>query len=567
MYHPTIEDVQTVVNKLNERYKIDATIINKSQLEFILEKPQMHIFGQEQYPKLYQKAAVLMEGLTKIHALSDGNKRCAMMLAEFMINYNGAELVMPLKAVRLSVDTAMDEDDKMTEEIQQWFKVHIANNRNQLTILLLERVAEESIITNLLNQNRSREAEDLVGKWLAFDSYPEHRIGWSQLTQKWKRLDPNTMKDDQTKIFTTWQKYINPYNQKYHASFINTNINNTADLIVVNHTLEELVCYEQEIQRVEKSLANTHDAKMLFAQALVLGMFGYFTEALECNKKMLKIDPTQHDFYHYMALLYAGLQNYERSVVIFKQYLKLNPHDAGAHSEIARVLNDLNKNEDALGEINKSIEIEPRESESHYVKSVIQIGLGDFKGAKKSIEYALKIKPTKSDYLELLGRILIEIGRYNEAVEVLEVAIEKEPKSMLRVHYMAHAYALMKKYDKAVQYYQLVLQNEPGNHEALFNIGVVYLKLRRYTKALEYLKKGLVIDPASQLGLDSMGFVLMAIGKHDDALKYLKQSIELDDEDMQPVFNKLKTFVKQNKVNRALSVLGEIYKKHHGEKL
>ncbi len=46
------------------------------------------LYGHELYPELYQKAATIMEVLTKSHVLSDGNKRCAMKVAELMISYN-----------------------------------------------------------------------------------------------------------------------------------------------------------------------------------------------------------------------------------------------------------------------------------------------------------------------------------------------------------------------------------------------------------------------------------------------------------------------------------------------
>ena len=67
-----------------------------------------------------------METITKAHVLSDGNKRTAMLVAQLMIDTNGGRLVLPLKSVRLSVDTAMD--DAMPEIIRQWFKVHTAMN-------------------------------------------------------------------------------------------------------------------------------------------------------------------------------------------------------------------------------------------------------------------------------------------------------------------------------------------------------------------------------------------------------------------------------------------------------
>ena len=53
--------------KRKEFYGTDTAIMNRGQLELILDKPRMVLCGKEQYPELYQKAAVLMESICKAH--------------------------------------------------------------------------------------------------------------------------------------------------------------------------------------------------------------------------------------------------------------------------------------------------------------------------------------------------------------------------------------------------------------------------------------------------------------------------------------------------------------------
>ena len=74
MHYPTVQDVEAIIKKINEHDKMNATIINEGQLEFALARPRIQVYGHEHYPELCHKAAILMEGLTKSHALSDGNK-------------------------------------------------------------------------------------------------------------------------------------------------------------------------------------------------------------------------------------------------------------------------------------------------------------------------------------------------------------------------------------------------------------------------------------------------------------------------------------------------------------
>ena len=187
MLYLELRHVQAIIRKLNRKYNTGIDIINRGQLEFALEKPKMNFYGQEQYPQLYQKAAVLMEALTKMHTLSDGNKRTAMLVAEMMIDANGGHLVLPLKSIRLSVDTAMDEDDKMSDVIKQWFKVHTATDACSLSAMLAELDAEEDTIRDLLGRGREGDANRLLDKWMAFDNYPDNRKACNELIARWKR--------------------------------------------------------------------------------------------------------------------------------------------------------------------------------------------------------------------------------------------------------------------------------------------------------------------------------------------------------------------------------------------
>ncbi len=184
-----MQNVELIIDELNLRYNVRIVIINQGQLEFALEKPKEKFNGVEMYPELYQKAAILMETMTKLHTLSDGNKRTAMLMAEFMIKANGGDMVLPLKATRLSVDVAMDADDGMRDEIQKWFKVHVAMNPYELSVMLKELIEEEEMIKNLLKSEKILQVRELLDKWLAFDNYPEYKKEWDELEEQWRQKD------------------------------------------------------------------------------------------------------------------------------------------------------------------------------------------------------------------------------------------------------------------------------------------------------------------------------------------------------------------------------------------
>ena len=186
-YSLTYDDMVGVIETLNRRHRVNSTVMNRGQLEAALEKPGLSMYGRVFYPELYQKAAVLMETICKSHCLSDGNKRASMMAAEYLVSANGATLVIPLKSVRLTVECAMDKDDRMSDELAMWFKAHIAQNPVQLAAMRGELIEERQIVAALLGQGEHGKAERVVDEWLAFDNYPEGRAMWDVLTDRWKK--------------------------------------------------------------------------------------------------------------------------------------------------------------------------------------------------------------------------------------------------------------------------------------------------------------------------------------------------------------------------------------------
>jgi death-on-curing protein len=52
-------------------------------------RPQVTVFGEDAYPTLADKAAALLHGIARNHALADGNKRLAWAAARVFLLMNG----------------------------------------------------------------------------------------------------------------------------------------------------------------------------------------------------------------------------------------------------------------------------------------------------------------------------------------------------------------------------------------------------------------------------------------------------------------------------------------------
>ncbi|MEI3611902.1 type II toxin-antitoxin system death-on-curing family toxin [Pseudogracilibacillus sp. SO30301A] len=63
-------------------------------IEYVCDKPFIITFGHEQYPDIFQKAAVLMTSLARGHYFFDGNKRTSAMATYSFLMKNGYELIV-----------------------------------------------------------------------------------------------------------------------------------------------------------------------------------------------------------------------------------------------------------------------------------------------------------------------------------------------------------------------------------------------------------------------------------------------------------------------------------------
>jgi death-on-curing protein len=96
-------------------------------LDLIAEKPFMEFFGEEMYPGLFLKAAVLMHGLIKAHCSNDGNKRTAVLAALTFLDINGYELdADPDDLFDVAIAVATNEMD--ANELASWLELHCIKN-------------------------------------------------------------------------------------------------------------------------------------------------------------------------------------------------------------------------------------------------------------------------------------------------------------------------------------------------------------------------------------------------------------------------------------------------------
>jgi len=84
-------DRETVELIAVEAIGIQFIVRDEGLLASALARPSSGFGGQEVYPDLWQKAAALLESLSRNHALVDGNKRTALVATVAFLEINGID--------------------------------------------------------------------------------------------------------------------------------------------------------------------------------------------------------------------------------------------------------------------------------------------------------------------------------------------------------------------------------------------------------------------------------------------------------------------------------------------
>lgn len=98
---------------------------DENRLKSVVSAPTQEVFGQEQYPDVFEKAAVYMRNIIGDHPFSDGNKRTGVTVAGVFLLRNKVRLsATPKELEDFAVKVAVDRLDIVA--IAEWLQEHAA---------------------------------------------------------------------------------------------------------------------------------------------------------------------------------------------------------------------------------------------------------------------------------------------------------------------------------------------------------------------------------------------------------------------------------------------------------
>jgi death on curing protein len=121
----TAEDLVEIATRI---LGAPAPVRDYGLLDAAAHRPQATLFGQDVYATTHERAAALLESVSRNHALVDGNKRLAWAATAVFYGLNGYDLDPPStsEAVELVVAVASEHPElaKVAERLAAWARPH-----------------------------------------------------------------------------------------------------------------------------------------------------------------------------------------------------------------------------------------------------------------------------------------------------------------------------------------------------------------------------------------------------------------------------------------------------------
>ena len=114
-------DLEIFVTQLK---RVGFHIRDLGLLESALVRPQTSLFGEDAYPTLELKAAVMVESIILNHPMVDGNKRSSWLALNLFVEMNDFEIIATQDEV---FDYVLDVANKRidSEQSAEWIRNHL----------------------------------------------------------------------------------------------------------------------------------------------------------------------------------------------------------------------------------------------------------------------------------------------------------------------------------------------------------------------------------------------------------------------------------------------------------
>ena len=329
--------------------------------------------------------------------------------------------------------------------------------------------------------------------------------------------------------------------------------------------------------------------------------------ATEYISKALKIDPENLDALKIQKnIIYSNAQkslknnDYNQSVIFFKQYIQLEPNDIQGFINISQAYYQTDELENASEYISKALKIDPDYSPAIEIKNLILNAILR-KSMMNNTTYQEAIiffeKFINSNPNDIQGFIAIASAIYQQSyseindinkknnsdtaattaksLEYIAKALKIDPENteiLSLKNQVENSYFIMgykeihtnNDFKKAIEYFEQYIKLKPNDIQGFINISNAYYHTDQFETANEYIAKALEIDSSNAEALylqkNSLYSIVQKSVDNNDfkkAIEYFEQYIKLEPNDINGLINISNAYYQTDQLENATEYIAK----------
>ena len=264
---------------------------------------------------------------------------------------------------------------------------------------------------------------------------------------------------------------------------------------------------EEAIYEFNYALKLKPDATTYNNLGVALSLKGRISEAMECHKKAIGLDPKNAEAHYNLANTLLAQNKFRQAISEYEEAVYLNPKYTKAHINLAVALMQENRFDEAIEHAAEAVDIEPNNVNAQYNLAAALSQRGRLDEAIDHFNKAVKIEPNNADTLYNLAIVLGQSGRFDEAIDRFAEVVKIDPNN-INAHYgLAQALVYKGRFDKSADEYRQVLRLQPQDADTYCLLGNVFARQGKTEQAAAEYRQALKINPqhsAAQEGLKSV---------------------------------------------------------------
>ena len=254
------------------------------------------------------------------------------------------------------------------------------------------------------------------------------------------------------------------------------------------------------------------------------------TKAIECFKKVLKLDNKNIEALLHIGYIYRSIKENIKAFKCFKQVLILEKKNFSAYYGLARLYQSLeNHSEEAINSYKVCLELNPESIEANLQLGILYLKEKKYEDSLTCLKKVISLEPNNILGLVSLGNVYLENKNYVEAINNLELVLKIDKKNVAANAALGDVFFSMGNINQAIESYIYVNSLNEKIPEVHLNLGHCFFMYESFDSAIiEYVKAIRLVKNTRHDYYYFLGNALVASYKIKDGIVAYQAAIKLN---------------------------------------